>query len=72
MTVSAPCARASRVSAAMSAIFVTGFVGLSNITSRVGVAASTRSMPARSSIDNIVCCTPKRASSLRMMARVGA
>ena len=45
MTVSAPAACASRVIAAMSAIFVTGLVGLSKSTRRVGFDASTRSMP---------------------------
>ena len=57
-SVSAPCRRASAVSRSMSAILSTGLVGDSNTTSRVGVAASTRSRPSRSSIDSIVLPTP--------------
>ncbi len=70
-TVSAPAARACRVMWPMSAIRVTGLVGLSKITRRVGVLFSTRSIPASSSIDSMVWRTPKRCSVRLSSVRVG-
>ncbi len=71
ITVSAPAACAALVMRAMSAMRVTGLVGDSKYTSLVLRSASTRSMPASSSIESMVCVTPSRVSVPRISAIVG-
>ena len=71
ITVNAPAACAARVMRAMSAMRVIGLVGDSKYTRRGLRSASTRSMPASSSIESIVCVTPSRASVPRMRPSVG-
>jgi hypothetical protein len=49
------------------ATFIMGFVGDSNMISRVARAASVRSMPSTSSIDSIECVMPYRERMRRIM-----